>query len=391
MLRVIDRATEADVTRRYESVATFVTDLNDALGGVTSVDRAATTTPKVEVDNPYKGLRAFDIADAIDFHGRERLVERLITRLGQPGVRGRFIAVVGPSGSGKSSVVKAGLLPAIRRGALPLSESWFTIEMTPAPHPFEELEDALLGVAVDPPASLLEQLAGEHGLQRALRHVLPSDGSQLLLLIDQFEELFTQVDTATAHRFLDTLVRAVTDDQSRIRVIATLRADFYDRPLQHRGLGELLRDGTEAIPPMTPHELERAITGPVEQHGITFEPVLVAELVRDVVDRTGALPLLQYTLTELFDRRRGVRITSDDVSGSRRGVGRAGDSAPRASWPASAMMRTMSRDRCSCDWSRSARARTTPAAGSFRASSSSSRSIVGCSTRCSTRSGATGC
>ena len=107
--------------------------------------------------------------DAVDFHGRERLVERLITRLGQPGTRGRFIAVVGPSGSGKSSVVKAGLLPAIRRGALPLSDSWFTIEMTPAPHPFEALEDALLGVAVDPPASLLEQLAGEHGLQRALR------------------------------------------------------------------------------------------------------------------------------------------------------------------------------------------------------------------------------
>ena len=290
-------------------MATFVTDLREALGSVAPTQRATTTAPDVEVDNPYKGLRAFDVNDAVDFYGRERLAERLITRLGQPGARGRFIAVVGPSGSGKSSVVKAGLLPAIRRGALPLSESWFTIEMTPAPHPFEALEDALLGVAVDPPASLLEQLAAEHGLQRALRHVLPNDGSQLLLLIDQFEELFTQVDATTANRFLDTLVGAVTAEQSRIRVIVTLRADYYDRPLQHRGLGELLRDGTEAIPPMTPHELERAITGPVEHYGITFEPVLVAELVRDVVDRPGALPLLQYTLTELFDQRRGVRIT----------------------------------------------------------------------------------
>ena len=204
--------------------------------------------------------------------------------------------------------MKAGLLPAIRRGAVPSSGSWFTIEMTPAPHPFEELEAALLGVAVDPPAFLLEQLAGEHGLQRALRRVLPNDGSQLLLLIDQFEELFTQVDAATADRFIATLVSAVTDDQSRVRVVVTLRADFYDRPLQHRGLGELLRDGTEVITPMSPHELERAITGPVEQHGISFEPALVAELVREVVDRPGALPLLQYTLTELFDHRRGVRI-----------------------------------------------------------------------------------
>ena len=200
--------------------------------------------------------------------------------------------MVGPSGSGKSSAVKAGLLPAIRRGAVPLSGSWFTIEMTPATHPFEQLEDALLGVAVDPPPSLLEQLAGDQGLQRAVDRVLPHDGSQLLLLIDQFEELFTQVDPATANRFLANLVSAVTDEQSRIRVVATLRADFYDRPLQHRGLGELLRDGTEIVTPMTPHDLERAITCPAEPHGITFEPALVAALVREVTDRPGALPLL---------------------------------------------------------------------------------------------------
>ena len=146
------------------------------------------------VENPYKGLRAFDATDAVDFYGRERLVERLVARLGQPGTRGRFFAVVGPSGSGKSSVVKAGLLAAVRRGAAPMSGSWFTIEMTPALHPFEALEDALLSVAVDPPASLLEQLAGEHGLSRALHRVLPNDGSQLLLVIDQLEELFTHVD-----------------------------------------------------------------------------------------------------------------------------------------------------------------------------------------------------
>ncbi len=159
--------------------------------------------------------------------------------------------MVGPSGSGKSSAVKAGLLPAIRQGALPLSGTWFTIEMTPAPHPFEQLEDALLGVAVDPPSSLLEQLAAEQGIARAIDRVLPDDGSQLLLLIDQFEELFTQVDTATANRFIESVVSAVTDQQSRVRVVVTLRADFYDRPLQHRGLGELLREGTELITPMS--------------------------------------------------------------------------------------------------------------------------------------------
>ena len=89
---------------------------------------------------------------------------------------------------------------------------------------------------------------------------MPNDGSQLLLLIDQFEELFTQVDSATANRFIASIVSAVTDARGRLRVVATLRADFYDRPLQHRGLGELLREGTEVITPMTPSELEQAIT-----------------------------------------------------------------------------------------------------------------------------------
>jgi ABC-type glycerol-3-phosphate transport system substrate-binding protein len=181
--------------------------------------------------------------------------------------------------------------------------------MTPAPHPFEQLEEALLGVALDSPPSLLDLLTGDRGIQRALGDVLPNDGSQVLLLIDQFEELFTQVDSATANRFIASIVSAVNDAGGRLRVVATLRADFYDRPLQHRGLGELLREGTEVITPMTPSELEQAITMPAQRQGVTFEPALLAALLHDVTDRPGALPLLQYTLTELFESRRGDRIT----------------------------------------------------------------------------------
>lgn len=308
---VLGRATDEVGGVRYASVSEFVHDVHDALSGSSRRSVAPASEQAAPVDNPYKGLRAFDAADAVDFFGRERLVERLIARLGRRGTRGRFIAVVGPSGSGKSSAVKAGLLPAIRRGAVPLSGSWFTIAMTPAPHPFEQLEEALLGVAVSAPPSLLDQLIGDDGMQRAIDRVLPSDGSQLLLLIDQFEELFTQVDTATANSFLRNVIGAITHEHSRIRVVVTMRADFYDRPLQHRGLGELMREGTEIITPMTAHELERAITLPAEQRGVTFEPALVAELLREVADRPSALPLLQYTLTELFDGRRGDRLTHD--------------------------------------------------------------------------------
>ena len=139
-----------------------------------------------------------------------------------------------------------------------------------------------------------------------MRRVLPDDGSPLLLVIDQFEELFTQATPDDARR------RSSTPWSARSRTptagcasCVTLRADFYDRPLRHRAFGELLRRGTEVVTPMGPAELERAIDGPAERAGVRFEPGLVAEIVADVADRAGALPLLQYALTELFDGRRG--------------------------------------------------------------------------------------
>ena len=266
-------------------------------------------SPLDEPENPYKGLRAFGPADVGDFFGRERLVERLIARLGEPGTRGRFVAVVGPSGSGKSSVVRAGLVPALARGALPMSAEWFRIDMTPAPHPFEELEAALARIATDNVTGLLDVLLTPGGVRRAVQHILPDDQTQLLLVIDQFEELFTQVDDDTAERFIDELVDVVTAPATRVRVVITLRADFYDRPLLHRGLGELLREGTEVVTPMSVGELGAAITGPASRVGVDVEPAVVSEMVTEILDRPGALPLLQYTLTELFGARVGRTIT----------------------------------------------------------------------------------
>jgi WD40 repeat protein/DNA-binding SARP family transcriptional activator/energy-coupling factor transporter ATP-binding protein EcfA2 len=257
--------------------------------------------------NPYKGLRAFGEADALDFFGRETMGRRLVEQLREE----RFVAVVGPSGSGKSSLVLAGLLPALRQGALSGSEMWRIAEMSPGEFPLEELVAALLRVAVNPPVTLIEQLdADERGLCRAVKRILPGDTSELVLVVDQLEELFTLVaDEDPRSQFLTLLARAANDPRSRMRVVVTLRADFYDRPLRHREFAELLRDRVLSLTPLSPEEIERAISVPAAAVGVSLEQGLLAEIVADVLDEPGALPLLQYALTELFAQRDAATMT----------------------------------------------------------------------------------
>ncbi len=306
---VIERATAKEPMARYPDVEGLLADLRRAVRGELQPVVIKTLTPEAPpltaADNPYKGLRAFGEGDAADFFGREALTQQLLIRLGEGGDLSRFLAVVGPSGSGKSSVVGAGLVPALRRGGLPGSDQWFIVELMPGAHPLEELEAALLRIAVNPPESLLGQLREDkRGLLRAVRRCLPDDPNvELVLVIDQFEEVFTLVnDEAVRAHLLDSLVTAVLDERSRLRVLITLRADFTDRPLSYVDFGELVRQRTEFVLPLTPDELENAITGPAERVGLTLEPGLVEAIIRDVGEQPGALPLLQYALTELFEK-----------------------------------------------------------------------------------------
>lgn len=256
--------------------------------------------------NPYKGLRAFEEADEHDFVGREDVVRALASRIADADGP-RLLAVVGPSGSGKSSVVNAGLLPALRAGLVPGSDEWFVAIMTPGPHPFEDLERALMAIAVDAPASFAELLRDARGLRPALERVLPGD-RELLLIIDQFEELFTLSEPGSRDRFLDALAKTVGDAEARVRMVITLRADFYDRPLRHERFGRHLAAGTQALAPMTPEQLERAITEPAERAGLSLEAGLVPRIVAETSNQPGALPMLQYALAELWERRDGSRL-----------------------------------------------------------------------------------
>jgi Novel STAND NTPase 1 len=231
-------ATASDPDKRYDSVDRFVAAFAAAVGAAAPL--AETYTP---AENPYKGLQAFGEADAADFYGRAALVGELLRTVGER----RLVAVVGPSGIGKSSVVKAGLVPALRRGALPGSDRWVVTDMFPGSYPYEQLAAALLRVAVERPDDLVEELGrDELGIRRVVKRILPP-GSALLLVVDQFEELFTLTADETRRRFLAGLTALAGDPHAPARVLVTLRADFLDHPLRYPEFGELLRHGMVAV------------------------------------------------------------------------------------------------------------------------------------------------
>ena len=277
--------------------------------------------------NPYKGLRSFATADAADFFGREALISKLgryftAAKTGTTAANGpnRFLAVVGPSGSGKSSLVQGGFVPRVINGDLPETQNWFVAQMTPGSRPLDELEVTLIHLAVANSDELRSQLErDEFGLKRALDIILPQDGSEVLLVIDQFEELFTMTsDPEERQQFLDLLTTTVTDPRSRLRLIILLRADFYDRPLQFPEFGALVRSHIETVLPLSVEELEQAIMQPAQRVGVTFEEGLVARIIEDVLYQPGALPLLQFMLTELFEHRNGRLLSQaayDEMGG----------------------------------------------------------------------------
>ena len=323
--QVLQRATAKAPEERYPDALALARAFRQALGPSLA---EAGLAAEADLHNPYKGLQPFQEADAPYFFGRGALVERLVGRLEEAGPFARFLAVVGPSGSGKSSLVQAGLIPALRGGALPGASRWFVAGMVPGEHPLDELEAALLRVAVRQPEGWTQALrADAQGLLRAAALMLPDEG-ELLLVVDQFEELFTRTaEPAEAEWAMAALYAAVAEPASRIRVVITLRADFYDRPLLHPQFCQLLQQRTEVVVPLSAEELAQAVRGPAGLVGAELEGGLAATIVADVIEQPGALPMFQYALTELFEQREGRRLT---VAGYRTGGGVSGALARRA-------------------------------------------------------------
>jgi len=259
----------------------------------------------VSVDDRWIPVREFPNNlphQPTSFIGREREIDEVKALLDDA----RLVTLIGPSGSGKSSVVSAGLIPALRKRHA--GGRWEIASMRPGAYPFTEF-DAAMARTFPSSASGDHRPDRDTWLLEAVLRALPEDGSRLLLVIDQFEELFTLVDDESRNRFLAGLVAAAEEPGERLRVLVVLRADFFDRPLAYPIFGRLMTEHIVHVLPLGPSELEAAAAKPAERVGVSFEPGLLAELVGDVSRQPNALPLFQYALTELVDRREGDELT----------------------------------------------------------------------------------
>ncbi|GHO90165.1 hypothetical protein KSF_002130 [Reticulibacter mediterranei] len=276
-----------------------------------------------EPRNPYKGLDAFRQSDAVDFFGREALVSEIIQHLGamlkaeqQGGPGSRLFALVGASGSGKSSAIQAGLLPQLRNGALPGSETWiYAPPIVPGTHPLETLARMLAPQFPDRPVStVLADLLDDssHGLHWYAARMVKQSGRRVVFVIDQFEELFTQTISPDEQRiFVDLLAAAATEEHGPALILLTLRADFYDRPMLYPHLYQLMEAHHQSLLPMEVYELRQVIEEPAELADVrvTFEGNLVGDLLFEAQGQVGALPLLEFTLYQLFQRRNQRTLT----------------------------------------------------------------------------------
>src|SRR5882672_5637995 len=279
--------------------------------------------------NPFPGLRPFETDEYRLFFGREGQSDALITRL----QRSRLLAVVGTSGSGKSSLIRAGLLPALRGGLMAGAGSgWRIAVMRPAGDPLGNLARELVKKEVLPeagaglPSAEAEAVidatlrSGSLGLVDVARQGRLGEHEKLLVVVDQFEELFrfraAQPPSSTgddAFAFVKLLLEASQQPDLSIYVVPTMRSDFLGDCAQFQGLPEAINDGQYLIPRMTRDERRFAITGPVGvTRGKITEP-LVNRLMNDVGDNPDQLPILQHALMRTWDywsahRRNGEPI-----------------------------------------------------------------------------------
>lgn len=290
---VLARAGAIEPADRYPDVGTFVQSFSAAIGHAT--EPGMSLRP-----NPYQGLRPFAEADADRFFGRDDELRQLLGLVERAG----HAIVVGASGSGKSSLVAAGLVPSVRSGHIDASGSWYITTMRPGSDPVGALRAAL--DAVGGPTTSSEPDDGD--MQDRDPLVRAADPT-VLLVVDQLEEVLTRAPADQRDAFLDALDALL---RTGFRLVATLRADHYEEALQHPPLGRLLVDGALPLLGLDPADVAAAIAGPAASVGVEIDGDLVAQLASEASGRPTVLPLLQFAMTELYERAITRRITLSD-------------------------------------------------------------------------------
>ncbi|MEU2172340.1 hypothetical protein ACH47V_32895 [Micromonospora chersina] len=280
-------------------------------------------TSGIDGHGPYRGLMPYQPEEADWFFGRSALIDRLLTRV----ERLPLVGVIGASGSGKSSLLRAGLLGAIAADRR-LAARWRTMLMTPTDRPLEALSDEVAKWAGACPQQLYDDLMKDPAaLDVVVRGALAPDSpdARALVVVDQFEELFTLCeDRAERRRFLDALLDSTQGRDGRIRVVLGVRSDFLGHLGQHPPLLEALTDEAHLlVGPVTRADLREIITLPAAKAGLSVEPQLLTTVLADATDEPGALPLVSHALLETWHRRgagASLTLSAYQASGGVRGA-----------------------------------------------------------------------
>ena len=304
LIQIVDRCLLKLKEQRWGSATELLKALEPFLPG----RRAA----ELQLDeSPYAGLSSFQENDAGKFFGRNREIAAMVTR-----IRDRpLMAVVGSSGVGKSSFVRAGLVPALKRSG----EQWETLVIRPGRKPMEALGSIIspmvataanLADEMEEQRQLVEKLRKEPGhLGHLLRGRARRDSRRILLFVDQFEELYTQVEDADERAAFTACLAAVADDAtSPLRVVLSIRSDFLDRIAEDQQFVDELTQGLFFLGPPNREGLRDAILQPAELAGFSFELAATVDDMLDHLETTpGALPLLQFAASKLWENRDKAR------------------------------------------------------------------------------------
>ncbi len=303
----IEHGMEMNPEARFLDMVSWRSAMNDALDRDRreAASEAVTQISEGRVECPYKGLAAFQPEDSSYFYGREDLVEELVTRL----QKSRILVLGGSSGSGKSSVLRAGLLPAVAANAIAGSEDWRVCIFTPGRDPMTDLYFQLIGDNSHLTAQI--SLNDFIAYPSAARRLAAANEGELLICIDQFEELFTLVTNERRGKFIEALSAMTDPADSRVRIVLTIRADFYASCAEIPWLADRITENQILVGPMNRPELRRAISEPARAAGLHMDRSLIDAIVDEAGREAGSLPLVAHSLYETWSRRKGAVMSLD--------------------------------------------------------------------------------